>query len=109
MADAEILVIVEVQDIFDEQAFEAYRVKAREQLLARGGTLLGRGGVLFEGAPPLALSVLVQRWPSEEAFLTWQTSEDYAPLLALRNKAAQLRIMIVPAACRTEPNGKSDS
>ena len=97
MIAGEILVIVEVQEVFDEPIFEAYRAQAREQLLARGGTLLGRGGVLFEGAPPVALSVLVQRWPSEEEFLTWQASEDYAPLLALRNRAARLRITIVPA------------
>lgn len=97
MTTDEILVIVEVQEIFDEAIFEAYRAQAREQLLARGGTLLGRGGVLFEGTPAAALSVLVQRWPSEHAFRTWQASTDYAPLLELRKKAAQLRITIVPA------------
>ena len=97
MSTEAILVIVEVQNIFDEATFEAYRAQARTQLLERGGELLGRGGALFEGAPPVAQAVLVQRWPSEEAFRTWQASDAYAPLLKLRNKAAQLRITIVPA------------
>ena len=97
METEEILVIVEVQDVFDQDMFEAYRAQAREQLLARGGTLLARGGSLFEGSPSLGSSVLVQRWPSETAFREWQRSDDYAPLLALRGTAAQIRITIVPA------------
>lgn len=92
-----ILVIVEVQDVFDEASFVAYRAQAREQLLARGGKLLARGGTLFEGSPSLGSSVLVQRWSSEAAFREWQQSDDYVPLLALRKQAAQLRITIVPA------------
>lgn len=96
METEEILVIVEVQDVFDQDTFDAYRAQAREQLLARGGKLLARGGTLFEGAPSLGSSVLVQRWPSESAFRAWQKSDDYAPLLALRKPTANLRITIVP-------------
>ncbi|WP_313805605.1 DUF1330 domain-containing protein [Sphingobium sp.] len=98
MAISEILVVVEVQEIFDAAQFESYRAQARQQLMARGGLLLARGGELFEGSPPLAQSVLVQCWPSEDAFRAWQESEDYAPLLKLRTEAARLRITIVPAA-----------
>lgn len=97
MAQGEVLIIVEVQEIFDEEAFNAYRTQARQQLLERGGELLGRGGELFEGSPPLTGSVLVQRWPSEGAFREWQASDDYRPLLQLRKEAARLRLVLVPA------------
>jgi uncharacterized protein (DUF1330 family) len=92
-----VLVIVEVQEIFDAAAFNGYRARARRQLTEQGGTLLGRGGALFEGSPDVGLAVLVQHWPSEVAFREWQASEAYAPLRVMRDKSARLRIMIVPA------------
>lgn len=97
MATGKILVIVEIQDIFDEGVLRTYQAQARQQLLERGGTVLGRGGELFEGGPPLTGSVLVQCWPSEAAFREWQSSEAYKPLLELRQKAARLRLILVPA------------
>ena len=96
MVTDEVLIIVEVQDVLDEPIFASYRAQARQQLLEHGGELLAQGGDLFEGSPAVGRSVLVQRWPSEHAFRTWQASEAYAPLLRLRNKAARLRISIVP-------------
>lgn len=97
MANAEILVIVEIQEIFDEAVLKTYQAQARQQLLERGGKVLGRGGDLFEGSPALTGAVLVQRWPSEAAFREWQSSEAYKPLLELRKKAARLRLILVPA------------
>ena len=97
MADGEILVIVEIQEILDEGVLKAYQVQARQQLLERGGKVLGRGGELFEGAPPLTGSVLIQRWASAAAFREWQSSEAYKPLRELRKKAAKLRLILVPA------------
>lgn len=97
MVNGEVIVIVEVQEVMDDVAFQAYRAQARRQLLERGGAIMGRGGELFEGTPALAGPILVQRWPSEQAFREWQSSEDYRPLLALRKRAARLRVIIVSA------------
>lgn len=96
MPNQEVIVIVEVQEVFDPAGLDAYRSQAREQMLARGGELIARGGSLFEGSPPLAQGMLLQRWPSEQAFRDWQTSDAYAPLLKLRNEAVRLRMSIVP-------------
>lgn len=96
MANQQVVVIVEVQEVFDQARLDAYRSQAREQMLARGGELIARGGSLFEGAPPLGQGLLLQRWPSERAFREWQASDDYAPLLKLRNDAVRLRMSIVP-------------
>lgn len=97
MAEGEVLVIIETQEIIDETALKSYQAQAREQILERGGQLLGRGGSLFEGSPLLTGAVVVQRWPSEAAFREWQASEPYQPLLELRRRAARLRLTLVPA------------
>ena len=94
MADS-ILVVVETIEISDKERFATYQGQARQQLLERGGSLLARGGTLFEGAP-LSGPVLIQRWPSEDAFREWQDSEEYRPLRDIRNEVANLRITIVP-------------
>jgi uncharacterized protein (DUF1330 family) len=92
---SEVLVIVEVVRIRDAQAFDEYRAQARAQGAARGVAVLARGGSTFEGDPPYA-DIMVQRWPSEQAFLNWQDSEEYKPLRAIRQKAADIRIAIAP-------------
>lgn len=97
MVDGEVLVIIEIQEILDEALLRSYQAQARQQLLERGAELLGRGGILFEGSPPLMGVVLIQRWPSEAAFREWQGSESYQPLLELRTRAARLRMTLVPA------------
>lgn len=97
MSQGSVIVIIEVQEVIDEAAHLAYREQARVQLLERGAELIGRGGTLFEGQPAAGSAVLVQRWPSEEAFRAWQASPEYAPLRAIREKAARIRILIVNA------------
>lgn len=89
-----VLVIVEMIRVKDQEQLTAYQGQARQQLLERGGKLLARGGETFEGAP-LTGPVLIQRWPSEQAFRDWQESEAYRPLLALRKEAAEIRLTIV--------------
>lgn len=95
MADGEVIVVVEVQEIIDPEAYENYRSQAQQQFGRYGGTILGRGGFCFEG-DPVHGPVLLQRWPSEQAFRQWQSSEEYKPLLELRRRAVKLRLIIVP-------------
>lgn len=89
-----VLVVIETIRVLDPELLAGYQAQAREQLMARGGKLLARGGVAFEG-PPLTGPVLIQRWPTEQAFRDWQESEEYRPLMALRKKAVELRLTIV--------------
>jgi uncharacterized protein (DUF1330 family) len=39
---------------------------------------------------------MVQQWPSAQAFTAWQQSEEYRPLLQIRQACAELRIATVP-------------
>ncbi len=96
VSGVEVLVLVEVCVVHDAVALAAYQAEARKQMAQRGGVVIGRGGSPFEGEP---LGPLVnQRWPSEADFRAWQESEDYKPLLERRKSAAELRIVILPAA-----------
>jgi uncharacterized protein (DUF1330 family) len=94
-ANHAVLVILEVSAIHDQDQFKAYQLHAREQIGKRGGAVVARGGSPVEGSPPFQ-SLLVQKWPSERAFLDWQESEEYQPLRSIRLKSASTRIAIVP-------------
>lgn len=94
MPCTEIYVIVEVREIRDAEAFAAYRAAARQQLDEWGGILVARGEGLFEGEPPMG-QMLIQRWPSVDAFRAWQNSDAYRPLRDLRRKCAKLRIAVL--------------
>lgn len=95
MAGGEVLVVAELQRIHDADGLARYQQGAREQIGRFGGTVLGRGGSSFEGSPSFE-RVLVQKWPSAEAFTAWQESEDYRPLRETRQRCADMRIAIVP-------------
>ena len=95
MSSNEVLVIVEVRAVHDAPELAAYQAGARKQMLQRGGVVVGRGGLAFEGEAVGPL--IVQRWPSEAQFRQWQASDEYKPLLERRKRAADLRIAIVPA------------
>lgn len=95
MSDGEVLVIVEVQEVLDPQAFQQYREQVRSQFAGLGGVLAGRVDTAYEGDDPVE-PVLLQRWPNEAAFRAWQASDDYKPLKALRQKGARIRLLIVP-------------
>jgi uncharacterized protein (DUF1330 family) len=92
---SDVLVIVEIGAVRDQAALKSYQLGAREQIGRHGGTVLARGGSPFEGSPPFG-PVLVQKWPSEQAFRAWQESAEYQPLRELRRACADLRIAVVP-------------
>ncbi|ATE64136.1 DUF1330 domain-containing protein [Rhizorhabdus dicambivorans] len=90
----EVLVVVEVLEVRDQAAFDAYRAEARQQSSARGGMTLARESATFEG--DAFGDLMVQRWPSEAIFRSWQESDEYRPLLERRRKAADLRLAVLP-------------
>jgi uncharacterized protein (DUF1330 family) len=95
MTSREVLVVAELQRIHDAEGLGIYQEGARAQIARFGGVVLGRGGTSFEGTPPFE-RVLVQKWPSAEAFERWQNSDDYRPLRERRQRCADMRIAIVP-------------
>jgi len=95
MAGSEVLVVAELQRIHDAEGLALYQQGARAQIGRFGGVVLGRGGRSFEGSPAFE-RVLVQKWPSADAFIAWQESEDYRPLRETRQRCADMRIAIVP-------------
>jgi uncharacterized protein (DUF1330 family) len=95
MSEAGVLVVVEVRSISDPEKFKQYQAGAREQIGRRGGRVLARGSTPFEGEPSFG-AIMVQQWPSAEAFAQWQESEEYRPLREIRRSCADLRIATVP-------------
>ena len=95
MSDAGVLVVVEVRAVRDLEQFKRYQAGAREQIGRYGGTVIARGGSRVEGDPPFG-ALMIQQWPSEQAFRAWQESEEYRPLCAIRRGCADLRISTVP-------------
>jgi len=94
MTGAGVLVVVEVRRITDAEKFRAYQAGAREQIGRWGGRVVARGSTPMEGTPPFG-AVMVQEWPSAQAFASWQDSEEYQPLREIRLACAELRIAVV--------------
>ena len=96
MANGEVYVVVEILEILDETELEIYLQGTRQQIRDLPGVLIARDAKIFEG-PPIKVSMMIQRWPSEKAFRDWQESEAYRPLRERRLRAARHRIAIIPA------------
>lgn len=95
MAEAGVLVVVEVRSVRNDEQFKRYQTGAREQISRWGGRVVARGGAPAPGEGVFA-PLMVQAWPSEQAFIAWQDSEEYRPLRAMRRASADLRMAIVP-------------
>ncbi len=88
-------VIAEIR-IKDPEKYEEYRLKVPATLEKYGGRYLVRGGEarLLEGdEQPNRLAVL--EFESAERALEWYESEDYRPLLAIRQAATESRLVLV--------------
>lgn len=98
-----VLVIVEITSVNDPQGMAEYAKRASALMGNHGGKLLAQGGVSVEDEQSFE-TLVVQRWRSEEAFLTWQDSEDYRPLKTLRLASATLRVAIMPVEAGVRGN-----
>ena len=88
-------VIVEVE-IRDLQAYQEYARGASATIAQYGGRYLVRGGAVEakEGGWD-AKRVVVLEFPSMEQAKRWYGSPEYAPLLAIRHRAASSRMIFV--------------
>jgi uncharacterized protein (DUF1330 family) len=91
-------VIAEV-DVHDAALFEEYRKLVPATIDKYGGKYLVRGGATDSkegGWAPKRLVVL--EFPSAERARKWYHSPEYAPVLAMRLKAANSKMVIVEGA-----------
>ena len=88
-------VIVEVT-VTDPQLFAEYGKGVPGTIAAYGGKYLVRGGKTESREGGWAPNrVVVLEFPSMERARTWYESAEYKPLLALRLKAAQAKMIFV--------------
>lgn len=80
----------------DPAKFAAYRDQVAPLIARFGGRYLVRGGAVtpVEGAPKLERVVLLE-FPSMDALKTFYHSPDYAPLIALRQEAAEGDVALI--------------
>jgi uncharacterized protein (DUF1330 family) len=95
MSEGAVLVVVEILKLHDADEMKKYQEGARPQIGKYGGVVIARGGNAVEGTPPFGV-MMIQKWPSAGAFVAWQSSEEYRPLMERRKLCADLRIAIVP-------------
>jgi uncharacterized protein (DUF1330 family) len=83
-------------DIIDPAAYEDYRKQVPAVIARYGGKYLARGGKvepLEGGWLPKRIALL--EFPSMEQALKFYRSPEYAPLLAIRQKASRGKLVIV--------------
>jgi len=83
-------------DVHDAAQYDAYRQQVPASIERFGGRYLARGGSieLLEGVWPVKRLVIVE-FPSKERAIAWWSSDDYAPLKALRQATADSQLVIV--------------
>ena len=88
-------VIAEVR-ITDAEKYEEYRLKVPSTIEKHGGRYLVRGGEarLLEGEPQ-AIRLVVLEFESAERAVEWYESEDYQPLIQIRQAASESRLVLV--------------
>jgi uncharacterized protein (DUF1330 family) len=95
MSETAVLIVVEIVSIQDAEGLKAYAERASALIGAAGGEVLGKGGHPFDSEAGFA-PLVIERWPSEEAFRAWMESDAYRPLREIRRASATMRAAIVP-------------
>jgi uncharacterized protein (DUF1330 family) len=87
-------VIVEVE-VLDKEKYERYKQLVPESIARYGGRFIVRGGKVqnLEGAWSPERFVILE-FPSAEKAIDWWNSEEYAEAKALRQAAAQSRMIV---------------
>jgi uncharacterized protein (DUF1330 family) len=91
-------VIAEIE-VTDPAAYEDYRKQVPGVVAKYKGKFIVRGGRIesMEGGWSPKRMVVVE-FPSMDQALKWYRSADYAPLIALRQKASKGKLIIVEGA-----------
>jgi uncharacterized protein (DUF1330 family) len=83
-------------DIVDHRTYDEYKRQVAPVIAKFGGRFLVRGGAhaVLEGSWQPHRLVIIE-FPSMEALTSWYESPEYAPLLALRQPAANDHLVAV--------------
>src|SRR5512138_628831 len=86
-------------EVTDPATYEDYRKQVLAVVQKYGGRFVARGGKAetLEGGTP-AKRVVVLEFPSMEQAQKWYRSPEYAPLIALRQRASRGRLVLVEGA-----------
>ena len=83
-------------EVTDPATYEDYRRQVLAVVTKYGGKFIARGAKVetLEGGPS-AKRVVVLEFPSLEQAQKWYRSPEYAPLIALRQRASRGRLVLV--------------
>ena len=83
-------------DVLDPAGFAEYQQKVPATIAQYGGRYLVRGGATeaLEGAWSLKRSVVLE-FPSMAQLKTWYASPEYAPLITIRERTTQSKLIAV--------------
>lgn len=86
-------------EVTDPAAYEDYRRQVLATVTKYGGRFIARGGTVepLEGGWAPKRCVVVE-FPSMERAREWYRSAEYAPLIALRQKASRGKLILVDGA-----------
>jgi uncharacterized protein (DUF1330 family) len=86
-------------EVTDGPGFEAYRAQVPATIAAFGGRYLARGGAgeRLEGDLPARRQVLLE-FPDMAALKAWYASDEYRPLLELRQRTSTAEVMAFEGA-----------
>ena len=93
--DIPVFVIVEVLAIMDADIMGKYVAAIAPQMASYGAKNVGGGLKTYKG-PSDAINMVISKWPSAQAYLDWQASDEYAPWGKKRESAAKIRVHFVP-------------
>jgi len=95
-------VIATVSDTWDQEKLVEYRERNTDAVANHGGRFVVRGGALevLEGASE-AVRIVVIEFPDLDAARAWYGSDEYAPLIELRQSASKTDIVLVEGATST--------
>ncbi len=91
--------------ITDPEAFEEYKRAVLPQIARYGGRFLSRGAkieVLEAGKDWMPGRMVIIEFPSMTALKDWYDSDDYAPVRAIRFRAAKSTLVALDAGTATD-------
>jgi uncharacterized protein (DUF1330 family) len=95
-----VFVVICVERVKDPELFQRYVAMPVSNPENHGGKLVarGRGVTDFTGSGAQFAAMMVQHWPSEQQFRSWQQSDAYQEALELRDAAIDMTMFVLPAA-----------